>query len=228
LERLTAEQRKAAEADFYAYVNAIRRKDAQDSKTELEKMADQWARLGDQMDKAATGWVSNFVDGLATGKMNMADFARSVLEGLAKIIIQALIAKAIIAALGAFGLTGAQDSNLSIPTPGGIPFGDSIGAVGASVVQAHSGGVLGGDRGMASMVVDPSIFTNAMKYHVGGIAGLRPGEVPAVLQEGEGVFTKAQMAAMGGGQQPVNVQVDVVVDAMTRPGPMRDAVRSTT
>jgi hypothetical protein len=32
-------------------------------------------------------------------------------------------------------------------------------------------------------------FANAQRYHVGGIAGLKPGEVPAILKQGEEVLT---------------------------------------
>ena len=33
------------------------------------------------------------------------------------------------------------------------------------------------------------MFAGAIRYHSGGIAGLRPGEVPAILKEGENVQT---------------------------------------
>ena len=54
-------------------------------------------------------------------------------------------------------------------------------------------------------------FSGWPKYHSGGLAA---DEVPAVLQRGEGVFTKEQMAAMapaGGGGNVVNNSVTVNV-----------------
>ncbi len=36
------------------------------------------------------------------------------------------------------------------------------------------------------------VFANAHRYHAGGIAGLAPNEVPAILQEGERVLTAGQ------------------------------------
>ncbi|MEE8128194.1 phage tail length tape measure family protein [Candidatus Vondammii sp. HM_W22] len=71
--------------------------------------------------------------------------------------------------------------------------------VAASTLAAnvkHSGGIAGSGP---TRQVSPLIFANAPRYHSGGIAGLQPTEVPAILQQGEGVFTKDQMAAMDGG-----------------------------
>jgi hypothetical protein len=62
-------------------------------------------------------------------------------------------------------------------------------------------------------MVDPSVFHRAPRYHSGGIAG---DEVPAVLQAGEGVFTPAQMAALGagvGGQQAGDTHFNFNVNA---------------
>ena len=52
----------------------------------------------------------------------------------------------------------------------------------------------------------PALFDGAPRYHAGGIAGLRPEEVPAILQRGEGVFTPAQMRALGA--PSVTVQIE--------------------
>lgn len=47
----------------------------------------------------------------------------------------------------------------------------------------HEGGVVG--QTTASRAVAPSWFADAVRYHEGGISGLKPGEIPAVLREGE-------------------------------------------
>jgi hypothetical protein len=75
---------------------------------------------------------------------------------------------------------------------------DGIGSFFAGLF--HSGGIVGATPNMHRMV-DPSIFYGARRMHGGGIAG---DETPAVLKAGEGVFTPAQMAALGpaGGNQP--------------------------
>jgi hypothetical protein len=46
----------------------------------------------------------------------------------------------------------------------------------------HTGGVVGSAG--ATRAVSPSVFAGAARYHRGGIAGLRPNEVPAILESG--------------------------------------------
>ena len=69
----------------------------------------------------------------------------------------------------------------------------------------HEGGVVG--RGGTSRIVDPAWFRNATRYHGGGIAGLRPNEVPAILETGEEVLTASDPrhvanGGAGGGSAP--------------------------
>lgn len=61
----------------------------------------------------------------------------------------------------------------------------------------HSGGIVGGAG--TSRRVDASMFANAPRYHSGGIAGLAPNEVPAILQRGERVLSLAEQRRGGGG-----------------------------
>jgi hypothetical protein len=60
--------------------------------------------------------------------------------------------------------------------------------------------------------VDSNVFQFAPRFH----RGLMPDEFPAILQRGEGVFTKGQMAAMGGNRSP-NITVNLIEDS-TRAG----------
>jgi hypothetical protein len=66
----------------------------------------------------------------------------------------------------------------------------------------HSGGIVG--DGGAPRYIHPAYFDDAPRFHSGGLAG---DEVPIIAQRGEGVLTRAQMAAMGGGSPNVNVNV---------------------
>jgi lambda family phage tail tape measure protein len=59
----------------------------------------------------------------------------------------------------------------------------------------HSGGIVG-DANAPTRMVDASMFQGARRYHIGGGVGLAPGEMPAILQQGEAVLTKAQQHAM--------------------------------
>lgn len=61
----------------------------------------------------------------------------------------------------------------------------------------HGGGVAGRDGYGHGRAVSPSVFSGAQRYHSGGIAGLQPGEVPAILQKGEVVLPRG--TKMGGG-----------------------------
>jgi hypothetical protein len=76
---------------------------------------------------------------------------------------------------------------------------------GARVGLFHKGGTVG--RGGSSTTVHPGVFAGAPRYHSGGIAGLKPDEVPAILQKGEVVLPRG--AKGGGGAQNINITVDV-------------------
>lgn len=84
-------------------------------------------------------------------------------------------------------------------------------------VVAHSGGTVGSSR-LASRKVNPFTFIGAPRYHGGGTAGLAPGEVPAILKEGEAVLTENQQslvaAAMntGSGGGATNIRNVLVMD----------------
>lgn len=72
------------------------------------------------------------------------------------------------------------------------------GALGSSALVAaaihHEGGMAGGGRGRA---VPASIFTGARRMHSGGVAGLAPDEVPAILRRGERVLNPAETRSYG-------------------------------
>jgi hypothetical protein len=75
---------------------------------------------------------------------------------------------------------------------------------GATASVLHTGGMAG--AGGASRSVDPAMFAAAPRYHTGGIAGLAPDEVPAILQRGERVIPRGQSA---GGAQSLAITVNV-------------------
>ena len=94
------------------------------------------------------------------------------------------------------------DSNGKISLTSGIA-GSAIKEVGSSAWSGlsglfagifHEGGVVGeGGRGGH---YPAALFANAPRYHNGGTIGLKPDEVPAILQRGERVLTKGQQSAM--------------------------------
>lgn len=69
----------------------------------------------------------------------------------------------------------------------------------------HDGGTVGASGGV-TRAVSPLLFAGAPRYHGGGIAGLSPDEVPAILQRGEMVIPRDALG--GGGVPPIKVQVE--------------------
>ncbi len=101
--------------------------------------------------------------------------------------------------------------------------GNSLGLIGGAIQKGTSGldlgktfaGIFhkGGIAGDASegRSVSSSVFAGAHRYHQGGIAGLMPGEVPAILQEGERIIPNGQQgqggASQGRGGHVFNVNI---------------------
>lgn len=76
----------------------------------------------------------------------------------------------------------------------------------------HTGGIVG--QTSTRRMVNPAIFQTATRYHTGGIAGLRPNEVPAVLERGEEVLRRdnPRHSANGGGAGGDNFNIDITVN----------------
>ena len=122
---------------------------------------------------SAENAVGEFVK---SGKLDFRDLVTSMIAGLAKLAARRFILGPIANALsGALG--GA----------GGL-FADIL----------HSGGTVGlaGSRRM----VPAMAFAAAPRMHSGGWAGLKPDEVPAILQRGERVLSRREAAGYGPGQ----------------------------
>lgn len=127
----------------------------------------------------------------------IARFASGVIERLIYEQITAPLAQAagmllqsgLSSLLGFFG--GPNPSAHSIPGPPIIP---------VTATPLHTGGIVGREGG-APRAVPELLFSAAPRLHSGGY--IRPGEVPAILKRGEGVFTPEQMAALGGGDTTV-------------------------
>ena len=94
---------------------------------------------------------------------------------------------------------------------GGL-FGALFGGIGAGI--KHAGGTAGGFG--PSRRVSAIAFAGAQRFHSGGMAGIRPGEIPAILQRGEMVLP--QGARMGGSSVVVNNYSKAEVQAREQPG----------
>ena len=87
-----------------------------------------------------------------------------------------------------YGLVGNALNGVSLS---GV--GSSLSGIGNSLSGIFSGifheGGTAGDAGPGRWI-SAGVFEGAARYHQGGIAGLMPGEVPAILQKGETVILR--------------------------------------
>lgn len=149
---------------------------------------------------ALGGFFSDIVSGSKTAGAAFKDmvggFAKSMLDLIAKKMGEKLMASLIDKVGGAAG-SGS----------------------GGGVVQAaaswlgsffHTGGVVGEGVSVTGNF-HPATWNYAPRYHSGGIAGLRPDEVPAILQRGEEVLTAddPRHSRNGVGMGGVNISVNV-------------------
>ena len=128
------------------------------------------------MESALTRFVT-------TGKFSFSDFVDSVIADLARLAARQAVtiplANALFGALpGLFG--GAGDA-------GGA---DAFRRLQAGV--GHTGGTVGAAGGV-SRSVPAAIFAGAARYHAGGVAGLRPDEVPIIAQAGETIIPRGAL-----------------------------------
>lgn len=135
--------------------------------------------------KPLTDAISNdlsraFDQFVRTGQLNFAEFARSMLADIAKVAFQMNVLQPL------FG---------GGTTPGG-------GIVGNILAGAfHDGGMVG--SGGASRMVPGYLFATAPRLH----DGLKPDEFPAILQSGERVMSRREVANGGGGGNSTVVNV---------------------
>ncbi|MBJ6372761.1 phage tail tape measure C-terminal domain-containing protein [Sedimentitalea arenosa] len=132
--------------------------------------------------QSAENAVGEFVK---TGKLNFRDLVTSLIADLAKLGARKFILGPIAKALGG-ALGGA----------GGI-FADIL----------HAGGMVGATG--PSRRVPALAFAGAPRMHEGGWAGLKPDEVPAILQRGERVLSRREVQSYGTGNGGGGVTINI-------------------
>lgn len=154
--------------------------------------------VGSALASGLTDLFTDLADGSKSASDAIEDFGKSFAKSIAQIIVQAMAAYAALLILNSI--------------PGGAAVAQALEIAGAagSAVKAdkkHTGGIAG--AGGESKSLDPALYLGAPKYHIGGIAGLAPGEIPAVLMQGEEVLTRddPRHVANGGGQNGMSVKV---------------------
>lgn len=130
-----------------------------------------WRQRIEDLGASAFGsFLTDLVEGAKSFKDAFADMVRSFVAGVAQMIAQEMALRAMRTLLSSFG-----------------------GGGGISAGVAHTGAKVG--QWTMRRTVSPLVFGSAPRYHSGGIAGLKPDEVPAILQTGERVLSRRQTAA---------------------------------
>lgn len=249
LNAFSGQKRADAERILSDYISRLRENLDRQNEASAIKLARQWKDLSGNIKDATGDWVSDFVDKLADGKLSFADFAESIIKDIAKMVLEAEIANAILA------FTGSGNSSTNGAKTQSI--GTTVNYGGTSLSKLHGGGIAGRSGGFG--FYDSALFRNAVRYHTGTMgAGLRSNEVATVLEVGETVRTVDQERAVqralngeAGGAMPAiqfnvinqsgtaldakeqgrswdgrQMIVDVVVDELSRDSNMRKSVKN--
>ena len=182
---------------------------------EMEKLDIQVAQSGDNMISGIkAGWedwvrtqsttgraafemtqdaINNTADALTdfveTGKLDFKSLVDSILSGLVRIQMRALL----VAAIGGDG-SGGELLGSIIGSVASIVGG--VGGVGAGIdkipIVFHGGGVVGKDAAPTRLVPE-HVFANAPRAH----AGLGAGERAIIAKDNESIFTEGQTKALG-------------------------------
>jgi hypothetical protein len=170
------------------------------SLADYDKGAMDWSKgLGETLTSAFSSAESAFRQFVTTGKFDFKSLVSSILADLATLAFKNAVLGPLASALsGVFG--------------GGI-FGGGAAAAANPMLNAsiwHTGGMVGAGAPMRAVPV--TAFADAPRMHSGGWAGLRPDEVPAILQRGERVLNRREAAGYGRGAS-AGTGVTVNIDA---------------
>jgi hypothetical protein len=198
---------------------AASREAGQEIKVAAEEAATGWAGVRDELARYATeamdwgkgvsstlvGAFRNAEDAIAdfvvSGKLDFKSLADSLVADITRIALRSTILGPLANAFGGSG--------------GGI-FGTLFGGGGILSGIFHAGGLVGAPA--PQRLVPALAFAGAPRLHRGGIAGggaaLRADEVPAILQRGEMVLSRAQVAAVGASRD-ARPAVSVVMNIVT-------------
>ncbi|MCW5716280.1 MAG: tape measure protein [Bauldia sp.] len=169
---------------------------------ELARYASEAMNWGKDLGNALVGAFRSaedaFVKFVTTGKFDFKALADSILADITRVALRSAILGPLANALGGMG-------------GGGGIFGSLFGGGGGILSGIfHAGGIVGAPGPLR--LVPAHAFAGAPRHHDGGVAGLRPDEVPAILQRGEMVLSRAQIAAMGRAREerpPVSVVMNI-------------------
>ena len=186
----------------------------QASQLELQRFGTVVVTTGEEINNlfadAATSAIDRFAKRVAEGENAVQAFGQEFLQMAGEILVQ--IAQMIIRQAIFNALAGAM---------GGGPGGGVGGVVagGINAIFRHRGGLANGS-GRSGRKLDPAIFANAVRYHGGGLAGLAPNEVPAILEKEEEILTRDNPRHIlnGGGAGSSPAGGSTIINAFDGPG----------
>jgi len=151
-----------------------------------EKARDIGADVGNALVNAFQGAENAIGEFVKTGKLKFGELVTSLIADLAKLAARRFILGPIANALsGVLGSAGGLFANI-----------------------LHAGGMVGATG--PGRMVPAMAFAAAPRMHSGGWAGLRPDEVPAILQRGERVLSRREAAAAARGSAAPAVNVTIM------------------
>jgi hypothetical protein len=167
------------------------------SLADYAKGAMDWGKgLGETLTSAFSSAESAFRQFVTTGKFDFKSLVSSILADLATLAFKNAVLGPLASALsGVFG--------------GGVFGGGAAANPMVNTSIWHAGGMVASGSPMRAVPV--TAFADAPRLHSGGWAGLRPDEVPAILQRGERVLNRREAAGYGrdsGAGTGVTVNID--------------------
>jgi hypothetical protein len=149
--------------------------------------------IGNALVSAFTSAENAVGEFVKTGKLDFRDLVTSMIADLAKLAARRFILGPIANALS--GALGGADG----VSGGNAPLGPFLSPLLANIL--HAGGMVGAPA--PGRMVPALAFANATRMHAGGWAGIKPDEVPAILQKGERVLSRRESTAYGKSSAPV-------------------------
>lgn len=157
-------------------------------------------QINDGLENIGSSAITSLAEALAKGENAWEAFRNAGLKALSDLLLkigQTIVQQAILNAL-----TGSTQG-------GGGGIGGKIAGWITGMLH-HSGGIAGSVG--PSRAVPAATFAKAVKYHDGGIAGLKSNEVPAILQKGEEILTADNPRHVANGGGGLNAKIVNVFD----------------
>ena len=140
------------------------------ARSEVFSLDKTWKDLQSSMNSGLGDAFTSIVNGSKSAQEAFADMGAAMIATIMQVIAQLMVQYAIQSMLG-------------------MVSGGASTAVGAIIGGVkHDGGLIGSSGGR-SRSLPGWMFGGAMKYHTGGVIGLKPNEVPIIAEKGEEMLT---------------------------------------